>query len=112
VDSGNLDPIPPLLCTTISIDFNSQISFPLCQGVGVGNFGKVGVGNFGEVGYFTSDSASAVYWPFWYGVHQAHKQPKIVEVHQVVDTVLRGAWMSQAPLVRLLAIFLQQILFE
>ena len=32
-----------LLCTTISIDFNSQISFSLCQGLGVGNFGKVGV---------------------------------------------------------------------
>jgi len=35
-----------------SVDCNSQISFPLCQGVG--NFGKVGVG----VGYFTSDSAT------------------------------------------------------
>ena len=41
-----------LLCTTISIDFNSQISFSLCQGLGVGNFGKVGVL------YFTSDSAT------------------------------------------------------
>ena len=30
-----------LLCTTIAIDFNSQISFPLCWGVGVGNFGNV-----------------------------------------------------------------------
>ena len=36
-----------LLCTTISIDFNSQISLLLC-GVGAGNFGKVGVGNFGK----------------------------------------------------------------
>jgi len=34
-----------LLCTTISIDFNSQISFPVCWGVGFRNFGKVGVGN-------------------------------------------------------------------
>jgi len=60
-----------LLCITIFIDFNSQISFPLVRsrsrkfwkrrsrkfwkvGVGcrVGNFGKVGVG----VGYVTSDS--------------------------------------------------------
>jgi len=31
-----------LLCTTIYIDFNSQISFSLCWGVGVGNFGQVG----------------------------------------------------------------------
>ena len=34
-----------LLCTTISIDFNSQISFPLCWGVGVGNFGKAESGS-------------------------------------------------------------------
>jgi len=33
-----------LLCTTMSIDFNSQI----------------GVGNFEKVGYFTSDSATLV----------------------------------------------------
>ena len=54
------------LCTTITIDCNSQISFPLCWGVGVGTFGKVGVGvwNFGkvgvavEVGYFTFDSTT------------------------------------------------------
>jgi len=39
-----------LLCTTISIDFKSQISFPLCYGVG----------NFGKAGNFTSDSATLV----------------------------------------------------
>jgi len=50
-----------LLWTTISIDFNNQISFPLIRSrnfwkVGVGNFGKVGVG----VGYFISDSANLI----------------------------------------------------
>jgi len=55
-----------MLGTTVSIDFNSLISFPLCYGVGVRNFGKLGagVGNFGKVGvrvgYFTSDSAALV----------------------------------------------------
>jgi len=63
-----------LLCTTISIDFNSQTLFPLCcrVGVGVGNFGKsgVGIGNFGKrgvevgVGYFTSDSSTLLTWAF------------------------------------------------
>ena len=48
-----------LLCTTISIDFNSQVSFPLCQGVGGSwKFGKAGVGV--GVEYFTSDSATQV----------------------------------------------------
>jgi len=43
-----------LLCTTISIDFNSEVLFPLCQGVGIRKFWKgrsrkfwkLGVGNF------------------------------------------------------------------
>jgi len=54
-----------LLCITISIDFNSQISFPLCQGVGY--FGKsklgIGVGNFGKVG-----SRSRIFWKFGVGI--------------------------------------------
>jgi len=58
-----------LLCTRISIDFNSQISFPLCWGVGVGNrkfwkgrkFWKVGVG----AGYFTSDCATLNEMPMY-----------------------------------------------
>ena len=33
-----------LLCTTIYIDFNRQIPFPLSWGVGIETFGKVGVG--------------------------------------------------------------------
>jgi len=55
-----------LLFTMISIDFNSQISFPLCQGVKVGNFGssEMGIWNFGKVGvgvgYFTSDSTTLI----------------------------------------------------
>ena len=51
-----------LLCTTISIDFKSQISFPLRSRkfwkVGIENFGKVGVGV--GIGYFISDSATLV----------------------------------------------------
>jgi len=48
-----------LLYTTISIDFNSPTSFPVCQAEAVGNFGVrlkilersgVGNGNFGKVG--------------------------------------------------------------
>ena len=46
-----------LLSTTISIDFNIQTSFPLCWGVGVGNFGKVVIG----VRHFTSDSATLLH---------------------------------------------------
>jgi len=42
------------MCTMISIEYNNQISFPLCKGVGVGNFGKVGFG----VGNFTSDTTT------------------------------------------------------
>ena len=70
-----------LLCTTISIDFNSQISFPVCWGVGFGNFGKVGVGNFEKVevgvgvGYFTSDSATLV-------LAQHHKTPYLRPRHR------------------------------
>jgi len=45
-----------LLCTTIPMDFNIQVSFPSCWGVRVGNFGKVGVG--AGVGYFTSNPAT------------------------------------------------------
>jgi len=55
-----------LLCTTIFIDCNSQITFLYVKESeleilersesGVGNFGKVGVG----VGYFTSDPSTLV----------------------------------------------------
>jgi len=41
---------------------NCQNSFTLCEGVGVGNFGKIGVGHFGKlgvsVGHFIYDSAT------------------------------------------------------
>jgi len=48
----------------ISIDFNSQISFPSCEGVGVENFRKseweILERPESGVGYFTSDSATLV----------------------------------------------------
>jgi len=60
-----------LLCTTISIDFNSLISFPACWRVGFGNFGKVEVG----VGYFSSESTTLV-------LAQHHKTPDLRPRHR------------------------------
>ena len=67
-----------LLCTTISFDFNnSQISFPLRWGVGVGNFGRAGVGIFGKA-ESDSDTLPPTPQPWWWGAGCASAPPKVL----------------------------------